>query len=127
VEEVVAWRNDPGINIPIVVILNPQKTQEKIHSLELFELFKDSDLKRYICTHGAEVSSGEQRAVWRVLNLSWLSRSIPLVASQVVAFYAIQEQNTALGDALPYLGLLRDTEISNFTENQSDLIKRLQE
>ncbi len=25
VEEVVAWRNDPGINIPIVVILNPQR------------------------------------------------------------------------------------------------------
>ena len=127
VEEVVAWRNDPGITIPVVVILNPQKTQEKIHSLELFELFKDADLKRYICTHGAEVSSGDQRAVWKVLNLSRLSRSIPLVASQVVAFYAILQQNTALGDALSYLGLLRDMEISNFTENQSDLIKRLQE
>jgi len=37
------------------------------------------------------------------------------------------QQNTAPGDALPYLGLLRDTEISNFTENQSELIKRLQE
>src|SRR5579859_118870 len=37
VEQVVAWRNEPGITMPIVVILNPQKTQEKIHSLELFE------------------------------------------------------------------------------------------
>src|SRR6266851_2303541 len=127
VEQVVAWRNDPSINIPIVVILNPQKTQEKIHSLELFELFKDADLKRYVCIHGAAVSSGDQKAIWRVLNLSRLSRSIPLVAAQVVVFYAMLQQNTAPGDALPYLGLLRDTEISNFTENQSELIKRLQE
>ena len=74
-----------------------------------------------------EVSSGEQRVVWRVLNLSRLSRSIPLVASQVVAFYAMLQQNTAPGDALPCLGLLRDTEISNLTENESELIKRIQE
>lgn len=117
----------PGINIPIVVILNPDKTQEKIHSLELFELFQDADLKRYICIHGAEVSSGEQRAVWKVLNLPRLSRSVPLVASQVIAFYAMLQQNTSPGDALPYLGLLRDTEIGNFTQNQSALIERLQE
>jgi hypothetical protein len=122
VEQVVAWRNDPSINMPIVVILNPQKTQEKIHSLELFEMFKDANLKRYICTHGAEVSSGDQRTVWKVLNLSRLSRSIPLVASQVIAFYAMLQQNTVLGDALPYLGLLRDIEISNFTGNYSGLL-----
>jgi hypothetical protein len=127
VEQVVAWRNDSSINIPIVVILNPQKTQEKIHSLELFESFKDADLKRYICTHSEEESPDHQKALWRVLNLSRLSHSIPLVASQVAAFYAVLQQNTALGDALPYLGLLRDTEISNYTENQNGLIDRLRE
>ncbi len=37
------------------------------------------------------------------------------------------QQNTAPGDALPCLGLLRDTEISNLTENESELIKRIQE
>ncbi|HZO71041.1 MAG TPA: DNA translocase FtsK [Ktedonobacteraceae bacterium] len=127
VELAIEWRNDPSINIPIVVILNPQKTQEKIHSLELFELFKDVDLKRYVCIHGADISSGDQKAIWKVLNLSRLSRSIPLVAAQVIAFYTMLQQKTACSDALPYLGLLRDTEISDFTGDQGELIKRLQE
>src|SRR5438270_10603007 len=33
VEKAVEWRNDSRISVPIVVILNPKKQQQKTHSL----------------------------------------------------------------------------------------------
>src|SRR5438874_878104 len=52
IEQAVEWRNNPDINIPIVVILNPQTTHEKVHSLELFDTFEDTDLRRHVCIYG---------------------------------------------------------------------------
>lgn len=127
VEKTVEWRNDPSINVPIIIILNPRKTQEKVHSLELFDLFQDVDLKRYIYAYGMQTGTNEQKAIWETLNSSAITRSIPLVATQVIAYYEALMRSVSPGAALPYLGLLRDPEIGSLINNHSELIGRLKE
>src|SRR6266446_21527 len=128
VEQAVEWRNNPGVNIPIVVILNPQATPEKLHSLEMFDSFEDADLRRHICTFAAETSTGDKRALWDVLKRADFIRSIPLVATQVLAYYvALEKEDKSPGEALPYIGLMCDIAISQYTRDRISLTKRLQE
>lgn len=116
VESAIQWRNDPHITVPLVVILNPTKQFEKIHSLGLLEPFTDQDLRRAIyrlaTDEARNVSNYLQEKVWQVLE-RWDrsdSQGPMLVAAQLAAFYhALQTQEVAT--ALSYLGLLPDPEL----------------
>jgi len=127
IERAVEWRNNPDINSPIVVILNPKRSQEKTHSLELFETFSDSDLRQYICMQSAEKSSDQEKAIWKVLKSASVARFLPLVAAQIVDYYVALQDGIAPGDALPCIRLLCDREIINYANSRSELTERLKD
>jgi DNA segregation ATPase FtsK/SpoIIIE, S-DNA-T family len=125
VEQAVAWRNDPQVSSPLVVLLNPQHMAEKVHSLELLEPFEDNDLRRAIAREGQQSDSPQHQLIWRVLNSSELRRTLPLVAEQFASYYAAIEAGASLGDALPHLGLLRDPDVAQSAHERGALLKRL--
>lgn len=133
VEKAITWRNEPAITTPLIVILNPQHTQEqeKLHSLELFEPFEDTDLQRAICQFGQQQSKKQGNYslshLWAVLKYKNLG--IPLIAAQLAAFYDAIQNDQSPVNALVYLGLLPDPSLAKIIEKQEKetLRKRLQD
>jgi hypothetical protein len=117
-ETVISWRNDPDFTGKLIVILNPLKQFEKIHSLELLDPFTDEDLRAYIIKFGQKTANAEQNyiaeAVWKYLDESRRSRGdISIISEQLLDFYlAIQSKNLGdVGASLQYLGLLPDSSL----------------
>ncbi len=127
VEQAVAWRNDNSVT-PIVAILNPLKAQEKIHSLEMLEPFTDADLRHSIVQRGIDESTSQtEKVFWRTLKRKNVSGRLALVAERVAQLYISWKQGTAIEEALPHIGLLRDPLLFATDEVLKDIDKRLKE
>lgn len=127
IEQAVAWRNDPNNKVPLVVLLNSQQAQEKVHSLEMFDTFEDVDLHRAVCKQGMKGSHPHYKLLWEVLRRSDILQSIPLTAVQTVAYYDALQRGETYGEALPHLGLLPDPALSWYALERGTLIRRLRE
>src|SRR6266566_7224010 len=127
VEQAVAWRNDPANQVPLVVLLNPQQAQEKVHSLEMFDSFEDVDLHRVICKQGMKRAHPHYKLLWEVLRRSDILQNIPLAAVQTVAYYDALQRGETYGESLPHLGLLPDPTLARYALERGTLIRRLRE
>jgi energy-coupling factor transporter ATP-binding protein EcfA2 len=117
VEDVVAWRNDRDVKVPVLVIAAPTHPLEKIHSLEMFEIFSDRDLKRYVydrgLAHARQENNYVAQAVWTHLKNADRAKggSQRLIGANVIRYYAALVDRS-VGEALPELGLLADPELN---------------
>ncbi len=118
VETVIGWRNDLGLSTKMVVILNPQVVQEKVHSLHMLEPFSDSDLYNAICQQ-AEIEALRplEQKLWHELNQKGILHRHQLVAEQVITLYVRLRAGEEVGLALPAIDLLPDGELQ-IHENQ---------
>lgn len=128
VETAISWRNDPTVSSRIIVILNPTRPVDKIHSLTLLDPFTDQDLRQAICCLAEKEARHEgdylKAAVWHsLLETDKSNRDrLPFVAAQVVDFYA-SLLNQSVSSSLPFIGLLPDPELSA----ADNVIKKLQD
>ncbi|NTV99783.1 MAG: hypothetical protein HGA19_00590 [Oscillochloris sp.] len=124
VEQAVEWRNNDQITVPVLVFVNPLHMPEKIHSLELLEPFEDTDLRQAVCREGLR-SQPQNKLIWSVLLRRDVARFLPLVASQVISYYALLQGGTAIGDALSSLGLIPDPALTRIMDNREQFINRI--
>lgn len=124
VEQAVAWRNNDEIAVPILIFVNPLRPPEKIHSLELLEPFEDADLRQAVCREGKH-SQPQHSRIWSTLLTKEATRFLPLVASQVISYYARLESGSDIGDALTALGLMPDPALARFADDREQFVKRL--
>lgn len=112
VESVVGWRNEDSLNDKLVVILNAQKEQPKVHSLHMLEPFNDVDLCIAVCRQAeTEAITSFQKKLWNELGREPTRKLHRLVAEQVITFYARLQANEDVEQALPAIGLLPDSEV----------------
>ena len=125
VESVVGWRNEDGLSDKLVVILNAQEEQPKVHSLHMLEPFNDVDLYIAICRQ-AEIEAGTsfQEKLWGELGRGLTRKLHRLVAEQVITLYARLQADEDIELALPAIGLLSDNEIQSYEDNLYERLKR---
>ena len=121
-ETAVRWRNDSDRNEKLVIILNPIKEQQKVHSLHMLEPFNDDTFYEAVCQQGiADATNPIVEKVWQSLLRKQTKRTLSLVSEQVVALYAELEAGTAVGTALATINLLPDDDIA---EHKDSLVQR---
>ena len=125
IEDAVSLRNSPDMKVPLVVIVNPRRLPEKIHSLEMLEPFTDQHLVQSVCLAGEKMTPAPGQDLWKALRRRDVMRLVAPVATQMINFYINVRDAIPVGEALSSLGLLPDTKIFSFLSDKKSLIKRL--